>query len=223
MSLTHPSAGLTSIVAVGLSGEIGINNGLPWRLKSDLRFFKETTLNNIIIMGRKTYESIGGCLPKRENLVLSHRPTLFQDHDGCHHTHSIGETLWRRTKYPKKQAFVIGGAQTYEQFAPFVSRYLITVVQSHFPEADAFFNERVLDDSTAWVRTELKVDRVAGDNADEFDFSIFELRHPYPDQVAMACSREIAAFEERNHLIRRKELRREAARSQALDQVRSIA
>lgn len=215
--------GLTSIVAVGLRGEIGIENRLPWKLKSDLRFFKRTTLNNIVIMGRKTFDSVGGCLPKRENLILSHSASLFEAHDGCYHTHSVGETLWRRNKLPHKQAYVIGGAQTYEQFAPFVSRYLITVVESRFADADAFFNEAILGNDADWQHTELQVDRLPDANADEFCFSVYELTHRRAGEIEEACHNEIAAYERKNHMFRRKELQRRAHNGETLDQLRSIA
>lgn len=206
MPRTARHSGLTSIVAVGLRGEIGVRNELPWRLKSDLRFFKRTTLHNLVIMGRKTFQSIGGCLPSRENIVLSHRPTLFEDHAGCHHSHSVGETLHLREKCAA-EAFVIGGALTYQEFAPFVDRYIVTVVRSAFPAADAFFSEQVIGNEDNWVQRELEVERLGGD-ADEYDFSVLELVHRRPSEITAARDAEMERFRERNHLLKRKIVRR---------------
>lgn len=214
---------LTSIVAVGLDGAIGIENRLPWQLKSDLKFFKATTKGNIVIMGRKTYESIGGCLPLRENIVLSHTPQLFPKHEGCSHVHSIGETLSLRMSWPSKDAFVIGGAQTYKQFAPLVDRYLLTIVNARFPEADAFFDQAIIGDESVWTKKLIEVERVEKDGADEFDFQVFELTHKFPDQVAASRQEIVAAFREKNHFFRRKELRKVASAGLGLEELRSFA
>lgn len=215
----HPS-GLTSIVAVGLDGEIGIGNELPWRLKSDLRFFKETTLGNVIIMGRKTYDSIGGCLKGRENIVLSHKASLFASHNGCHQSHSIGETLYLREKYSRNDAFIIGGAQTYLQFAQYVDTYLITIVKGKFPNADAFFDQSILNEAD-WDRREVDVERIAG--GDDFDFSVVKLTHKNPTAVRLARQTAISEFTRRNHLLQRKELRRTVGKGLNLDQRLSLA
>ena len=191
---------LTSIVAVGLDGAIGVENRLPWQLKSDLKFFKETTKNNIIIMGRKTYDSLGKCLPFRENVVLSHTPSLFPPHEGCHHVHSIAEALSLRSKWKKKNAFVIGGAQTYRQFAPYVDRYLITVVGARFPNADAFFDQTILGDEREWAKAEVSVERVDQEGADQFDFQVFELTHLDSAAVSERRSALLERFHARNHL-----------------------
>ena len=214
---------LTSIVAVGLDGAIGIENRLPWSLRSDLRFFKETTKNNIIIMGRKTYDSIGGCLPLRENVVLSHSPSLFERHEGCSHAHSISETLFLREKWPAKQAFIIGGAQTYKQFSPFVDRYLLTIVNANFQEADAHFDQSVIGSLDDWNVNEINVERVQTEGADEFDFRVFELKHPDPEAVAGKRSELLREFRKKNHLVRRKPHRRTSNRSIAVDEPLLIA
>ncbi|WP_162814833.1 dihydrofolate reductase [Erythrobacter aureus] len=192
--------GLTSIVAVGLDGAIGIENRLPWSLKSDLRFFKQTTKGGVVLMGRKTYDSLGSCLPHRENIVLSHTPSLFPPHEGCHHVHSISEALALRTRWRTKHAYVIGGAQTYAQFAPFVDRYLITIVQAKFPDADAFFDQSILGDESLWARKELEVERVVAQGADEFEFQVFELRHKEAMDVAARRNALVSEHQERNHL-----------------------
>lgn len=194
---------LTSIVAVGLDGAIGVENELPWRLKSDLRFFQKTTKENVIVMGRKTFESIGGCLPKRDNIILSHSAKLFAPHPGCVLSHTVEETLYLCDKAKKKASFVIGGAQTYAQFAEFVDRYLITVVNARFPRADAHFNEGVIGDNSNWEMHELDVERISDPDADEYEFQIFELLHRRPEEVAERRKSAIEEYRRKNHLLRR--------------------
>ena len=214
---------LTSIVAVGLDGAIGVSNELPWRLKSDLQFFKCTTRDNMVIMGRKTFDSIGGCLPNRENIVLSHRATLFEPHDGCVHAHSIGETLFLREKSKAKHAFVIGGALTYEQFAPFVDRYLITLVKSKFPNADAFFDQSIFGDESIWEQNEIAVERCEAADADQYDFSVFELRHKAPAEVAARRAGAVNDYRSRNPYLVRREVFRAFSSGKSLDEAISLA
>ena len=223
MTRKRHTSGLTSIVAVGLDGEIGVRNGLPWKLKSDLRFFRQTTLGNVIIMGRKTYESIGGCLKGRENLVLSHRASLFENHSGYNQTHSVSETLFLREKFSRKAAFVIGGAMTYSEFAPFVDRYLITVVKGRFPEADAYFNKEIFGEEGNWDLREVEVERNTASDADDYDFHVIELLHRHPEKVELARQESTRNFRDRNHLLKRKVMRREGGQGKKLDQILSLA
>jgi dihydrofolate reductase len=165
---------LTSIVAVNQQGAIGCRNALPWRLSTDMRFFKETTTDNVVIMGRKTHDSLGRCLPNRYNVVLSHQLALFQDTDSCVLKYSIAEALEAAETCPKKfgEIFVIGGETMYRQFAPFVDRYLITVVDKVVPDADAFFSEANVGDERDWnIKLMLSVEK---DETNEAPFKVFE-------------------------------------------------
>jgi len=211
MTANHEFDSITSIVAVGRDGAIGAHNDLPWRLRSDLRFFKQTTINNIVIMGRKTFESIGHCLPNRVNLVLSHRATLFEEHEDCFHTHGIGETLYRRQTWPKKETFLIGGAQTFAEFGPYVDRYLITVVDARFPNADTFLDQSLLEPADDWDTREIAIERLEDPNADEFDFKIIELRHKDPARFRSARAHELQEYIERSNIRpKKKAVRRRA-------------
>jgi dihydrofolate reductase len=223
MSDKPDNSSLTSIVAVGLDGAIGAHSDLPWRLRSDLRFFKQSTINNIVIMGRKTYESIGRCLPKRENIILSHRATLFEPHDGCHHAHGIGETLFLREKWSKKEAFLIGGAQTFSEFAPFVDRYLLTIVNGNFPEADTFLDPKLLEPAEDWIRQEVAIERFDDPEADEYEFTVLELRHRDPGKFCDARRAALAKYIESNHFLKRKALRERAKQGYGLDEILSLA
>jgi dihydrofolate reductase len=166
---------LTSIVAVNREGVIGCGNTLPWRLKRDMRFFRETTSPHIVLMGRKTFDSLGRrCLPNRHNIVISHSFGLFPETDNCRSAHSIDEALFRASLALKKygEVFVIGGASMYEQFAQYVDRYLITMVEKAVPEGDTFFNQEPLGDADRWTIKQLF--RQDADAENEAPFTVFE-------------------------------------------------
>ncbi|MDP9414085.1 MAG: dihydrofolate reductase [Pseudomonadota bacterium] len=167
---------LTSIVAVNRSGVIGCGNTLPWRLKTDMRFFRETTTGNVVLMGRKTFDSLGRkCLPQRFNVVVSHSFNLFPETAECRSAGGIPDALFRATLAPRsfKEAYVIGGASMYEQFAPYVDRYLITLVEKAVPDGDTFFEQDFLGNPDEWHINQLR--RIEAGPDDEAAFSIFEV------------------------------------------------
>ncbi len=126
---------LSFIVAYDKNKGIGKNNTLPWQLKDDLKFFKETTSNKPVIMGRKTYESIGKPLPNRRNIILSQQNLRIE---GCEVYDNIEFALAQVQSVPK--VFVIGGANIYQQLILRVDVLYITKVNT-IVEADAFFPE----------------------------------------------------------------------------------
>lgn len=117
---------------------IGNKNKLPWSLPNDLAYFKKLTQGNIVIMGRKTYESIGKALPNRINIVLT-RDMNFKPSD-CLVFNSIESIL--STIAIEEEVFIIGGSNTYEQFLPYVNKLYITHIDhsfigdSYFPDFD---------------------------------------------------------------------------------------
>jgi dihydrofolate reductase len=168
---------LTSIVAVNRQEVIGAGNALPWRLKSDLAFFKAQTTNNVVIMGRKTFDSIGQRpLPGRFNIIVSHEFRMFPSSDTCVGATGIGEALAASENAPRafKEVFIIGGQSMYEQFAPLVDRYLITVVDKIVENGDTFFRDSLIGNPLAWQRAEMMLGD-ANDKGDEVNFDIFEL------------------------------------------------
>jgi dihydrofolate reductase len=167
---------LTSIVAVNRSGIIGCRNTLPWRVKSDLAFFKATTSSNVVVMGRKTYDSLGRCLPNRYNVVLSKQFQLFDDQPHCVLREGIIEGIAESEAAPNQfcETFVIGGSTMYTQFHDFVDRYLITIVDKEVEDGDAFFDLSLFDQSSEWTVSRM-VSRTQGEN-DEAPYEIFELR-----------------------------------------------
>jgi dihydrofolate reductase len=124
------------VVAVSENDVIGRRNELPWRLSADLRRFKALTLGHPILMGRKTYESIGKPLPGRANIILS-RSREFAAAD-C----TVVSTLEaaRREAGGDAGLMVIGGAQIYRECIPFVSKIHLTLVHTRIEDGDAFFD-----------------------------------------------------------------------------------
>jgi dihydrofolate reductase len=115
---------------------IGLNTRLPWRLPRDLRFFKEKTTHQTIIMGRKTFDSIGKPLPNRKNIVLSRSGGDFPPEIEV--VSDINKILEWNQADPEKEYFVIGGAKIYEQMLPFADRMYITWIDHAF-QGDTYF------------------------------------------------------------------------------------
>ena len=126
---------LSSIVATGLSNEIGKDNKLLWHLPADLKFFKTTTMGCPIIMGRKTFEAIGRVLPGRKNIIITRNADLKIE--GAE-IYTSFENMIKNCDVEK--AFIIGGAEIYKMSLPFVNEIYRTLVKSNF-EADTFFPE----------------------------------------------------------------------------------
>lgn len=132
---------LSAVVAMSDNSIIGVDNRLPWHLPADLKHFKEITLNHIVLMGRKTYESIGKPLPKRTNIVLT-RDTNFKA-PGCIIIHSVLEALQFAEKktnetHKSQEVFVIGGTEIYHLLLPYCDRIYLTLIHQHFA-GDTFF------------------------------------------------------------------------------------
>ena len=126
-------ATLTLIVATERHNGIGINNALPWRLPEDLAFFKRTTTGHPIVMGRKTFESIGRLLPNRRNIVITRNPDW--QHEGADTAGSLQQAA---DLAGDGEVFVIGGAQIYADALSLASRLIVTEIDADFA-CDAFF------------------------------------------------------------------------------------
>ncbi len=125
------------IVATSTNNAIGVNNTLPWHIKADLQYFKAKTLNHTILMGRKTFESIGRPLPNRTNIVLTQDKTFAPE--GVIVIHSLEEAISLFPQHP--DLFIIGGGQIYEALLPFVDKLYVTLVDTILPDADTYFPE----------------------------------------------------------------------------------
>jgi dihydrofolate reductase len=130
-------APLELVVAVSENDVIGRGNQLPWRLPADLRHFKLLTMGRPILMGRKTYESIGKALPGRVNLVLSRSPG-FAPSD-CTVVSSLENA--RIAAGNKSPLMVIGGAEIYRLCMPLADRIHLTLVHTRVEDGDAFFSD----------------------------------------------------------------------------------
>ena len=147
------------IAAMAKGRVIGLDNKMPWHLPADLQFFKKTTLGSPIIMGRKTYDSIGRPLPGRLNIVLSRDKKLSIE--GCSVVHSLEQAL--QTAKGADEVFITGGAHLYNKFLADADRLYLTLIDEDF-EGDTFF-----PDYTQYQWRE--IDRVEN-SADE--------KNPYP-------------------------------------------
>ncbi len=127
---------ISLVVAMSDNGMIGQNNQLLWHLPNDLKHFKALTLNKPIIMGRKTYESIGKPLPNRQNIILT--KARYLQVPGCEIVHSVNDALDVTNDAP--EIMVIGGGEIYRLFMPLVSTMHITYVHTTI-EGDVSFPE----------------------------------------------------------------------------------
>ena len=127
---------ISLLVAMDNNRVIGLHNDLPWHLPNDLKFFKHKTMNQTVIMGRKTYESIGKPLPNRKNIVITNSERGFPRNVEI--IHDIGSIQALDKERPDKEFFVIGGANVIKQVLPFADRMYITLIDDAF-EGDTYF------------------------------------------------------------------------------------
>ncbi|MFV0663784.1 dihydrofolate reductase [Denitromonas sp.] len=150
------------IAAVARNGAIGKDNALPWRLKADLAHFKATTLGHPIVMGRKTWESLGRPLPGRTNIVISRDPGYAAP--GARVVGSLAEAT--AACADNATVFVIGGAQIYALALPLAARLLLTEVDVEI-DGDAFFP---VIDQAAFEETARRHHPQDADNEHAVDF-----------------------------------------------------
>ncbi|HEY9176576.1 MAG TPA: dihydrofolate reductase [Flavipsychrobacter sp.] len=129
---------LSSIVAMSENNAIGIHNSLPWHLPDDLKFFKRTTLGKAVLMGRKTYDSMGKPLPNRLNIVVSTDKNL-QLPDEVLLYDDLDEALARLQQGDAEEAFIAGGGNIFGQTMDLVDRIYLTRVHTVIEGAEAFF------------------------------------------------------------------------------------
>lgn len=131
---------ISLIAAIGRNRELGRNNKLIFDIPQDMAHFKEKTTGHTIIMGRKTFESIGRALPNRKNIVIT-RDKEFQTHHDVEIASTVEDALEIAKRHENGEVFVIGGAQIYEAFLPYADKLYLTLVDREVPDADAFFPE----------------------------------------------------------------------------------
>ena len=158
---------ITLVVAMGLNREIGIDNQLPWHLPKDLKHFKEITSGHPIIMGRKTYESIGKPLPNRTNIVVSRKTDWFEE--GILIVGCLKEALKFAQKIDK-DIFIIGGGNIFEQTMEIADKLEVTEIKTMI-DADTFFPKI---DEKIWQKTNETCHEKDEKNNFDFCFQTFE-------------------------------------------------
>lgn len=154
---------ISLIVAMGENRVIGHDNQMPWHLPADLKYFKKTTTGHSIVMGRKTFQSIGRPLPNRTNIILT-RDSSFSA-EGCVVLHSREEVL---ELAQKEDLFIIGGAQIYEEFLPYADKLYITKIHESFA-GDTFFPET----GNEWKLLSTEKHAPNEKNAYEYEFQVY--------------------------------------------------
>jgi dihydrofolate reductase len=158
---------ISLIAAIGKNNELGKNNTLLFHMPADMKFFRDTTRGHTVIMGRKTFESLSGPLPKRRNIVIT-RDTEYKK-EGIEVMHSFEEAL--REVKDEEEAFVIGGAEIYKQALPLADRLYITHIDAEDNEADSFFPEII---PIMWNEVKHEEHKADAENKFDYTFSVYE-------------------------------------------------
>lgn len=156
---------LSLIVALATNRAIGLNNQMPWHLSADLKKFKQITMGAPILMGRKTYESIGKPLPGRTNIIISRNPSYHQE--GCAVFNDIDSALASCQQYD--EVFIIGGATFYQSMLAKADTLYLTQINKAF-DADTFFPEI---DKEQWK--EVSREDINDDKSVDFSYSFIKL------------------------------------------------
>ena len=157
---------ISIVVAAAENGVIGKDNQLLWKLSSDLKRFKQITSNHFILMGRKTFESIGKPLPNRTTLIISRNKECI--YENCSVFSSIHEAIVFAAQQNQTEIFVIGGGEIYKQILPLANTIHLTLVHTEM-EGDTYFE---YDDSN-WEVTHSEF--IPKDDKNEYDSTYFIL------------------------------------------------
>lgn len=160
---------LSLIVAYDKNLGIGKKNTLAWKLSEDLKNFKKITENNYIVMGRKTFDSIGKPLPNRKNIILTRDKQYKQEK--CLVINSVQEILNFVASKPHYEIFVIGGAEIYKEFLGYADRLYITKVDTEMADLDAYFPNW---DKNKYKRIGYREYSKDAKNEFDFSFNVFE-------------------------------------------------
>ncbi|WP_027417952.1 dihydrofolate reductase [Aneurinibacillus terranovensis] len=153
------------VVAMDKNRVIGKDNKLPWHLPADLAYFKSITMGHVIVMGRKTHDSIGRPLPGRKNVVLTRDKTYAAP--GCMIMHSVQDVL---VKFGDEVIDVIGGAEIIAQFLPYTDKLYMTRIEETF-DGDVFFPQINRDD---WELISKEKGTTDEKNPYTYDFFVYQ-------------------------------------------------
>lgn len=157
---------ISIIAAMAANRTIGLENRLPWHLPDDLKRFKALTMNHHIVMGRKTYDSIGKPLPGRDTIIVTRNMDYAVP--GCVAVNSLDAAL--TVSFSDEEVFFVGGADLYRQALPIANRIYLTEIRRVF-DGDAFFPEF---DMSQWSETSREPHRTDGDNGFEYHYVIYD-------------------------------------------------
>ncbi len=158
---------ISIIAAIGKNNELGKGNTLLWHMPADMKFFRETTKGHAVIMGRKTFESLKGPLPKRQNIIIT-RDTKYKK-EGIEVAHSLAQALGKAKG--DDEVFIIGGAEIYNQAMDYADRLYITHIAATDKKADTFFPEII---PIVWNETSHEIHKKDSENPFNYTFSIYE-------------------------------------------------
>lgn len=162
---------ISIIVALGNNRVIGIKNALPWKLPADMEHFRQLTTGKPIIMGQKTFESIGKALPGRTNIVLTLDKSFGAPN--CITAYSVDEALQIAQNLGASEVMICGGVSVYKQFLPLAGRLYLTLIDGDF-EGDAYFPEFDWND---WQEIEWIENEADKDNPYRYSFVILQRKH----------------------------------------------
>lgn len=155
---------ITMIGAMARNRVIGADNAMPWHLPAEMGHFRRSTIGRTVLMGRKTFESLGRPLKDRRNVILTRNVDYAPD--GCEIVHSLEEALARYTAAKEDELVIMGGAEIYKQFLPHADKLLLTEVDTVI-EGDAYFPEFDLQDWTL-----INSEPFPKDEKNSYDFQI---------------------------------------------------
>ena len=160
---------ISLIAAMGKNRVIGNKGKLPWHMPADMKYYRDKKKGKTIIMGRKTFDSMGNKpLPNRTNIIITHDTDYKAE--GAIVVHSADEALKEAEKYNIEEVMVIGGSEIYKAFLPRANRIYLTIIEGVF-EGDAFFPEY---DITEWKETSYEEHERDKDNPYDYRFVVLE-------------------------------------------------
>lgn len=174
---SHSPVTVSLIVALARNHTIGLNNDMPWHLPDDLKYFRQQTSGKPVVMGRKTFDSIGRPLPKRTNIVISRQADLIID--GVITTTSLEQALEQAKHIASntddmtlRDVIIMGGAQIYSQALPLVDRLMLTEIDANI-DGDTFFPQF---DRTEWDELSRDHREPCEKNPYPYDFVVYQRR-----------------------------------------------
>lgn len=155
------------LVAASENNVIGKSNAIPWKLPADMRYFKKLTTGNVVIMGRKTFDSIGKPLPDRANVIITRQADMRVA--GAYVSHSLRDAL-EKGRESGRDVFIIGGEEIYRQALPYVDRVYLTRIHAHI-DGDACFPQL---DKNEWMLVSSESKTPDEQHKFAFDFEVYQ-------------------------------------------------